>query len=188
MATNPQYPDEPSPREVERHPDIHGRVQVPRKRRFPWPLLTLIIAAALLAALIAWLPSVPHRHLPPSGAQVPQQPTASQVQLSNLHLQPSPAGAAFYLGGIVQNNGSTDITGMQVEADFKGSTGQTLETETRPAEQVTPNQTAAVENFSNAPIKPGESRPFRLYFDHYPEGWNKQIPQLRITAVTGTTP
>ncbi len=187
MATNPQYPQQKGPREVPKYRDDHAKLEVPPKRVFPWAWIAIIIAAAILAALIYWLPQTPHRHAPPTGAQVPQQPTANQVQFFNLKMQPAPTGSAFYLDGLLQNNGSTDITGVQVQADFKGINGQTLQTQTRAAQEVAGNGTPG-QDFTKAPIKPGQSRPFQLYFDHYPAGWNKQLPELKVTAVTGTTP
>ncbi len=34
-----------------------------------------------------------------------------------------------------------------------------------------------------APLKPGETRAFRLPFDDIPEGWNNQMPQLVIAHI-----
>src|SRR5690348_1043696 len=88
MATNPQYPQHKGPQEVKRYKDDHAKLQVPPKRAFPWILLVIAVAAAILAALIYWLPQTPARHRPPSAAQVPQQPTGNQVQFFNLKMQP----------------------------------------------------------------------------------------------------
>ena len=35
----------------------------------------------------------------------------------------------------------------------------------------------------SAPLKPGETREFRLPFDDIPEGWNNQMPQLVIARI-----
>ena len=35
----------------------------------------------------------------------------------------------------------------------------------------------------SAPLKPGETRAFRLPFDDIPEGWNHQMPQLVIAHI-----
>jgi hypothetical protein len=35
----------------------------------------------------------------------------------------------------------------------------------------------------SSPIKPGETRSFRLPFDDIPEGWNNQMPQLVIARI-----
>ncbi len=35
----------------------------------------------------------------------------------------------------------------------------------------------------SSPLKPGETRAFRLPFDDIPEGWNNQMPQLVIARI-----
>jgi hypothetical protein len=155
-----------------------------KKGKIPWVLIAIIVAAAILAGLIWWLPQTPQRQTPPAAAQVPQQPTANQIQLTNLAVQHAPVGAAFYLSGILHNQGNTEISGVQVEATFLGVNGAHLETQTRPMVGFTgPNENQA-QNFAQSPILPNQSRPFRIYFDHYPSGWNQQIPELKITTVT----
>ena len=180
MATNPQYPEPRGPRRVPERPEL----KTLKKGKIPWVLIAIIVAAAILAGLIWWLPQTPQRQTPPAAAQVPQQPTANQIQLTNLAVQHAPVGAAFYLSGILHNQGNTEISGVQVEATFLGVNGAHLETQTRPMVGFTgPNENQA-QNFAQSPILPNQSRPFRIYFDHYPSGWNQQIPELKITTVT----
>jgi hypothetical protein len=107
------------------------------------------------------------------------------LQLGNLSIKQAPAGNAFYLEGNVHNNGNTDVTGIQVQASFKGANGQTLEVETRPLEAVSGGPNGSTDNFTKSPLKPNDSRLFRSYFDHYPDGWNKEMPELKVTLVTG---
>ena len=50
MATNPEFPPE------QRNPaDDHAHLVLTRKRTNPWPIILVIIAAAILIALIAWV-------------------------------------------------------------------------------------------------------------------------------------
>lgn len=190
MATNPKYPQFPEddPQKKLRPVDDHAKVEIIKKGKFPWPLVAILVAAAILIALIVWLPTISQHSPAPSAAQVPQQPTAAQIQLTNLKMAPAPVGAALYISGMLHNQGTTAITGAQVKADFLGTNGQVLISETKPLEQVTGDESAHVENFSNAPIQPNQTRPFRIYFDNFPQSWNHQVPQLTITTVTGTTP
>lgn len=181
MATNPQYPEQ-------KRPHLHPRLQTPPKRSFPWPLIAIVIVAAILAALIWWLPQTPKKQLPPNAAAVPAQPPGSQIQLTNLKLTPSSVGSAFYVEGMLYNNGSSAITGIEVQAQFHGVNGQVLGTQTRPMEGMVGNSAAEAQNLIQAPIKPNQSRAVRIYFDHYPAGWNKQMPDLRVTTVTAHAP
>lgn len=187
MATNPQYPDprRPTPFKVR---DVHPKLPVEPKSRFPWPLLAVLAAAAILAGLIYWLPRTPHKLPPPSAAQVPQQPTGNQVQLTNLSLQEAPVGNSLYLVGNLHNNGTTDITGVQVQASFMDNNGHILQTQTRPVQGLANVNDPTAQDLTSNPIKPNQSRMFRIYFEHYPAGWNKEVPQLKVTMVTGTTP
>jgi hypothetical protein len=185
MATNPKLPESSSipPRRPE---DAHGKVQIIKKSKFPWPIIGLIAAAVILIAIIALLPKSSHLTAPPTGAQVPQQPTVDQVQLTNMKIASSPAGNALYLTGILRNVANTEITGVQVQAQFLGRNGPVLETVTRPVEGLVGGTTS--QDLSKAPIRPNESRPIRIYFEHTPSGWNHQMPELTVTMVTGATP
>src|SRR5436305_10923044 len=107
MATNPQIP--PS----ERGPHLHPRLQVERKKPFPWPLVALLIAAALLVALFIWLPRTPKKVMPPNSAAVPVQPTGGQLQLSQVRITPSPVGNSIYVDASLFNSGNTQITGAE---------------------------------------------------------------------------
>jgi len=79
---------------------------------------------------------------PPSAAQLPPQPTAGQVELSHVTLTPSPVGNAINLQAMLQNNGNTDITGIQVQGTFHGPTGQALGSETAKVQVVSNSNTS----------------------------------------------
>jgi hypothetical protein len=184
MATNPKLPDFP---DIPRHgsENEHAKVQMIRQSKFPWPILILIGGAALLIAIFALLPKA-YLLKPPPGAQVPQQPTADQVQLTNLKLAPAPAGGAAYMTAILHNTGNTAITGVQLQAEFLGRNGPVLNTLTVPVQGLADMTTP--QDLTKSPIQPNESRPVRIYFEHTPAGWNHQLPGLTVTTVTGTTP
>jgi Protein of unknown function (DUF3426) len=185
MAANPKLPEysRVPPRQPDHEP---GKVQLIRQNKFPWPILAVIAGATLLIAIIVLLPKVPHLIKPPSGADIPQQPTAEQIQLTNAKITRAPAGDAVYLTAMLHNTGNSTITGVQVQAEFLGRNGPILADITRPLEVVANGTTG--QNLTQAPIKPNETRPVRISFEHTPKGWNHQLPELTVTAVTGTTP
>jgi Protein of unknown function (DUF3426) len=185
MATNPKLPDYPSiPRRQPEHG--HGKVQMIRQSKSPWPILAIIAGAVLLIAMIALLPRVPHLANVPSGAEIPQQPTAEQVQFTNAKIASAPTGDAAYLTAVLRNNADSAITGVQVEAQFLGRNGPILATIRKPVEGLANGTTW--QDLTQAPIKPNESRTVRVVFEHTPRGWNHQLPELTVTTVTGTTP
>lgn len=183
MATNPklpQFPDIPP----KRRGDEHGKVQIIKKSRFPWPIFILIVGGVLAAGILYYLPRAPRTKNIPVAAQVPQQPVPAQVQLTNMKIAPSPVGSALYLTGILHNAGSTSINGVQVQAQFMGKNGTVMGNQTQPVEGLIAGTTA--QDLTQAPIKAGESRPIRIYFEHTPAGWNHELPQLTVTMVTGS--
>ncbi|HZP62028.1 MAG TPA: DUF3426 domain-containing protein [Terriglobales bacterium] len=182
MATSPQFPQTPR-----RGPHAVPKLQVPKKG-FPWPLLAIIVAAAILIALIVWLPRTPHAHAGATGANVPAQPTPGQIQLSHLKMTIAPVGAAYYLEGMLFNNGNTDITGVQVQVKFVDNDGKVTGSQNRPVDEMNGRTDLSSQNLVDSPVKPGQSRPIRIYFDHPPANWNKQMPELTVTEVTATKP
>jgi hypothetical protein len=160
-------------------------VQIIRKSKFPWPVVALIVGAALLIAIIAVLPRGPHVTKPPAAAQVPPQPTAEQIQLTDIKIVPGPAGDAIYLDAVVHNTGNSAITGAQVSAQFMNKGGRAVGMETAAVQGLQGGTTT--QDLTTGPIKPNEARPVRIYFEHTPKGWNHEVPQLSVTTVTGTT-
>jgi hypothetical protein len=180
MATNPQNPPP-------KGPQLAPRMHVPRKKQFPWPIVALLVAGALLAVIIVKLPTTPKKVQPPSAAQLPPQPTAGQVELSHVTLTPSPVGNAINLQAMLQNNGNTDITGIQVQGTFHGPTGQALGSETAKV-QVVSNSNTSTQDLTVSPIKPNQTVPVRIQFQQHPADWNNQMPELKVTEVTATKP
>ena len=185
MATNPKLPDFPN--NLPRRANDHARLQLVRQSKFPWPILALIAGAALLIAIITVLPKAPHTATPPSAAEVPRQPTAEQIQISHAKITPAPQGDAAYLIALLHNTGNSEITGAQIKAEFLARNGDVLRTEMASLQGIAQGGVAG-ENLAQAPIKPNESRPVRVYLEHTPKGWDHQTPQLTFTTVTGTTP
>jgi Protein of unknown function (DUF2393) len=184
VATNPQFP----PNMPRRGPREVPRLQLLKKKSFPWTLLAIVVAAAILAAIIYWLPQTPRASNAPAGADIPSQPTGSQVQFSGFKLNAAPVGNAFYLDGQLSNHGTTEITGVQVQVNFLGNNGQVVGSETRPVGELSSHADLKSENLVDRPIKPNETRPIRIYVEHAPAAWNHQLPELTVTEVTATKP
>lgn len=173
MATNPRIPQQEPP-----------RLQLQPRSRVPWVLIALIAAAALLVALILWLPRTPRAQMAPNAAQVPQQPTGSQIQFTNMNITPAPTGNVVRLQGRMVNMGSTDLTGAIVAATFLGANGQPVGTVQAPVMGVEGGSNSADQPLTDAPIKPSEARIVRMDFANVPAGWNKQLPSLQVVTVT----
>jgi hypothetical protein len=183
MATNPKLPDYPD--FSSRKSSEPARVHMTREGKFPWPIVALIVGAALLVTIITVLPRSPHLTKLPSAGNIPAQPTGEQIQFTGVKIVPAPTGDSAYVDTIVHNTGKTAVTGVQVNGQFMGSNGGVAGNSTGTVQAMFGS--ASSENLTDAPIKPDESRPVRIYFEHTPKGWNHQVPALTVVNVTGTT-
>jgi hypothetical protein len=182
MATRPTIPESQGPAQ-------HSKFPVEKKNQFPRPLIAVIVSAAILAAAVGIFPRASKAKASLAAAQVPQQPTGKQIQFSELNGVSDPTGGAFYLTGELTNNGNTTINGILVQLKFKNEAGKTLLKQTLPVEDIVPGSNPPREqNLAEAPIKPGETRPFRIHVSELPAGWNHQIPEMKIITVTGSKP
>ncbi len=178
MATNPQFPER-GPRLV----DDHAKLTTVKHRNTWWPLAIVAAAAAILIALIVWLPRAPKAVVPPNSAAVPVQPTGKQIQLTGLKISSPTVGGAMNLTGNVVNTGPTALTGATVQASFRNNAGQVVQTTN--VEMTGFNNDGQTYDFTQNPVKAGETRAFELRFERVPAGWNHSLPELRIAQVRG---
>src|SRR5579871_4993111 len=86
-----------------------------------------------------------------------------------------------YIEGKITNNGSKTVNNAIVQIVFHDSLGQVVQKETQPLMVITTREpyidTAPV---STAPLHPGQTREFRLTFEHVSADWNMQLPEIKI--------
>jgi hypothetical protein len=180
MATNPKLPDRDN-----RDLKLHLRQNAP-KSGAPWVPIALIVAAALLVALIAFLPRTPKVSPTPTGAEAPPQPTGNQIQFSNVRMTPSPDGKSIAVDALMNNAGNTTVNGVAVDGKFTGQDGRALATVRAKVMGVEGNTAGDTQDLTQAPMKPNDQRAVRMVFDGVPDGWNHQPPGLTVALVTGT--
>ena len=76
--------------------------------------------------------------------------------------------------GKISNNGSRVLSAINVYCLFYGVDGHELYREKVPV-------VGGVE--SHSPLKPSETRAFRLPFDSLPDGWNQAMPKMVIARI-----
>ncbi|HYH00253.1 MAG TPA: hypothetical protein VD837_14050 [Terriglobales bacterium] len=182
MATNPHLPHDRD----KRHDGRMTLVKEGTRGRNWWPIVILLVAAAVLAGVIAFAPFAPKERVAPTSADVPIQPTGGQVQVSDVNITKSPQDQAANLTGTLFNAGNTDINAIQGVANFKGNNGQNVASLTAPIMGMREN--GGTQPLAENPLKPGERRAFQMRIDRVPEGWNGNLPELQFTTVTGQTP
>ncbi|MCI0355139.1 MAG: hypothetical protein L0099_08880 [Acidobacteria bacterium] len=93
-------------------------------------------------------------------------------------------GHVTHLEGKLTNSGDRTVAGISVEVLFRNSLGEVAQKETlgvKVHQQV--GTYTDVADLKAAPLKPGESRGFRLTFEHISADWNRAYPQLTVVRV-----
>ncbi len=146
--------------------------------------LGLMIAVAVLLLLVTvlyFVRSSPHPTLAPD-------PYAASLKISDIKMSTADnfAGTSVtYIDGTVTNTGTLTITAATVEATFLDSQQQMCQRDVLPLHVL--KATADYDDIvdlQKTPLVPGESKPFRLTFDHISAEWAQSYPQIRAMSVT----
>ena len=165
----------------------------PDKPAPPEPRSTLpwIIALGVVLIILGVIVGLGHRHQAanPGGAGLaPPDPYAVNLPLSNLQMSQANSaigGQSTYVDGQITNKGDKTITGITVQVAFHGFANPIAQKATMPLSLIRTRQPYVdTEPVSAAPIRPGETRDFRLIFDNLPQDWNQAYPEIRIISVT----
>lgn len=181
MATNPQGPFQT--REPRKGPElVPGQPKKP-VTAVPGVLLAIVVAAALIAAIVYYMPRAPKITPGPTGGQAPTQPIANGLQFSNLHMTQGPQGE-MTLDGLVLNEGPRPVLGVTAQLTFLGNDGKVLQTVNQPLQgMMVQNQGLVPDNWSVHPLRPNQQAPFRVNVAHTPAGWNHQFPAMKLITV-----
>jgi hypothetical protein len=90
-----------------------------------------------------------------------------------------------YLEGKLQNNGQSTVDGATVQVAFKNSLGEIVQRESQPLAIIrTRDPYIDTASLKVVPLKPGQTREFRLTFEHISADWDRQKPDLRVMRVS----
>lgn len=146
----------------------------------------LLAAAAAVLVLVAVVAIATLRREPVNtGVELPLDAYAAQLAFSGISLSEATNGAGgrvTYVDGKVQNNGTRTLTAATVQVTFKIKGGSAPHRVTVPLTLIRTRQPYVdIEPVSAEPIRPGESREFRLIFEPVPAHWNtEQLPDVRL--------
>ena len=89
-----------------------------------------------------------------------------------------------YVDGTITNQGDRVVTGIVVQTTFHEATGLTPQIESSNLNLIrTRDPYIDIQPVSANPIKPGESREFRLIFDRVTPEWDQKTPDIRVMRV-----
>ncbi|MFZ0663472.1 MAG: DUF2393 family protein [Acidobacteriaceae bacterium] len=166
-----------------------GSAREPRSV-FPWVIAGVVIALIVIAVLLIGRGSAPSNLASsnPGGAGLaPPAAYAKNLAITNIRMSESStlSGAKqTYIDGDIANNGPETLAGITVQVAFRDFTGQIGQKSTMPMALIRTHEPYIdVEPVSVAPIAPGQTREFRLIFDHVTDSWNQQYPEIRVIAI-----
>jgi hypothetical protein len=141
--------------------------------------VVLVVAVVGIAALLL-------RTSPKSVSGPP--PYAANVRLSNVKMsvaQNFVGASVTYIDGTVSNTGGQTVIGATVHVTFNDSMGQVAQAEDVPLMVLqTGGPYDDTASLRLSPLAPGQSKPFRLTFEHVSADWNQAYPELRVVDVS----
>jgi hypothetical protein len=163
---------------------LSGEAKQQDKRSLaPWIVAGVVVLLVVGALLI--FGSRAHSGLSASNNSSPDA-YANQLSLGDIALSQSSniAGSQItYVDGTIANHGDRVVDGVTVDTTFHlgGSATQVLPVSLNLIRTREPY--IDIESVSADPIKPGESKPFRLIFDHVSADWDQKNPEVRVMQV-----
>src|SRR5438445_2946420 len=146
---------------------------------------TILVAIAAVVAL-AGITAVILREKPKTVAGPP--PYSANLKFSELKMSQAQnfVGASVtYVDGTLANTGDKTVTRAVVRVTFKDLYGQVAQIETVPIRVLqTSGPYPDTVDLGSSPLAPGQSKPFRLTFEHVSDQWNQAYPNLQIVDVT----
>ena len=182
MATNPRIPPE---RERHRPYEVPEAANLRNRGRFPWPLVALIVAAAILALIAYSLPRAPKTNPAAKVTQEeqPQQPAAGMVGFSTPRLTIGPTGGSAYLDVVMTNHGEKDLTGATVQLIYTTTDSKTVRGDEEPVMAIKDASGSDTAALADKPVKTGQTANVRIPILSPPANWDKHVPGIEIVNI-----
>jgi hypothetical protein len=140
--------------------------------------LIVVVAAAVFFFAGRKGPEAAPTTLQPADAYAVSLPLSGMAMSESENLS---GGKLTYLDGHVTNTGSRTVTGVTVQVVFANDVAMAPQVDTLPLTLIRMKEPYIdVEPVRAEPLKPGDSREFRLTFETVPDGWNTQMPEVRV--------
>jgi Protein of unknown function (DUF2393) len=114
-------------------------------------------------------------------------PYAASLPITNVVMSESSnlaGGKVTYIDGRITNIGNKTVSGVSAQVLFRNAAKEVAQNETQALKWIrTRDPYVDLEPVSAAPMKPGDSRDFRLIFDAVTPDWNGVYPEIRIVRI-----
>ena len=90
-----------------------------------------------------------------------------------------------YLEGKIANSGGKNVTAALVQIIFHDALGQVAQKETQRLMVITTREPYVdTAPLNTSPLKSGQTKEFRLTFEHVSADWNMQVPEIAIVKTS----
>jgi hypothetical protein len=138
-------------------------------------LIIILIVSVVLAGLVAVLVLQQHRAVSRPALSAEQKAYLASLVFGDFHMSAASnflGDTVTYLDGSVTNKGAKLVRRLDVELNFVDTLNQVVLRET--AHPLADRAT---------PLQPGDTRAFRVTFDHMPADWNQAPPTAKAVYV-----
>ena len=173
-----------SPLNAERH-DV-GMFGAHEAQKEPRNWTPLIVGFALVLVVLASIVILGHGK---KDVVKTADPYASNliVEQAKLSQAANFVGATVtYIDLTVRNNGPRTVVGGAVQAIFRDTLGQAVQTEMLPLRALVPHALGGEDeagDLATAPLAPGQTRVLRLTVEHISSEWNQAQPDLELRGL-----
>ncbi len=145
----------------------------------------ILIGVALVVVVLGVIVLLTHRA--PKGPVAPP-PYAANVKLSDVKMSAAEnfVGASVtYIDGTVTNAGDRSVIRVMIHVVFRNSMNQVAQAEDVSLHVLqTKGPYPDAVDLLTSPLTPGQTKPFRLTFEHVSADWNQAYPELQVSDVT----
>ena len=135
----------------------------------------VVFVVAVLAGLYLVIQQQSQPEVPPPPPSQEAEDYLAKLGVTDLRLSAEEnflRQQVTYLDGLLSNQGGRTILQLKLRLYFRDTLNQVILREDHD-----------VIRAGSAPLAGGESREFRLLFDHIPVSWNRQVPQFQLVAM-----
>jgi hypothetical protein len=135
----------------------------------------VVVTALLLSGLIVYVVFVSPQPAPPAALTQEAKEYVRNLGLSQVKMNAKESmmnSMLVEIEGKITNKGGRALRLVEINCVFYDAYGQAVHRERVP-----------IVRQKASPLKPSETRPFRLAFDALPSAWNQAMPQLVIANI-----
>jgi hypothetical protein len=176
-------PKRPSPNPTPAEPALFGTRNAQMEPRNWTPL---IVGFALVLAVLALFAILGRGKKEVVKTADPYSPMLAVEQATVSQAENFVGATVTYIDLTVRNNGGRTVVGGVVQAVFRDSLGEAVQTETLPLRALVPHVLGGEDeagDLAQAPLGPGQTRVLRLTVEHISSQWNQAQPDLEFRGL-----